>query len=144
MQYIFRMLPYLAVALLVLPASYGDDKKPQEMVKKLQGKWTVTRGKQRWVKEYKGNKENFSVYDGDTVVYGHAHDVKFELQGAVQICTTSNNEVTIGPRKGAKLNGFSFIIKLDGDSLFEAVGMLEKDNPGGLKPEVIVWKRVIE
>ncbi|MBX3416054.1 MAG: hypothetical protein KF851_00505 [Pirellulaceae bacterium] len=116
----------------------------EELIANLQGKWTVMRGKQRWVKEYKGNKEEFKVYNGDSAVYGHSHEIKIETQGLAQICTTSKNEVTIGPSKGTKNNGFSFIIKLEGDKLFEAVGMLEKDNPSGLKPEVIVWERVTE
>ena len=114
----------------------------EELIAKLQGKWTVMRGKQRWVKEYKGNKEEFAVYDGESAVYGHSHEIKIEKQGLAQICTTSNDEVTIGPRKGTKSKGFSFIIKLEGDKIFEAVGMLEKDNPSGLKPEVIIWERV--
>jgi hypothetical protein len=116
----------------------------EELIAKLQGKWTVTRGKQRWVKEYKGNKEEFMVYDGENAVYGHSHEIKIVKQGPAQICTTSKNVVTIGPSKGEKKNGFSFIIKLEGDKIFEAVGMLEKDNPSGLKPEVITWERVIK
>ena len=144
MQCVIRLVPFLVVALLAVPQSHGDDKKPHEVIEKLQGKWTVTRGKQRWVKEFKGSKETFTVFDGDNPVYGHSHSVKIETKEFVQICTTSGGEVTIGPRKGEKQRDFSFIIKVEGDLIFEAVGMLTQNNPGGLKPEVIVWKRVIE
>lgn len=116
----------------------------EDLTAKLQGKWTVMRGSQRWVKEYKGKKETFTVYDDENAIYGHSHEINIVKQGLVHICTTSKNEITLGPNKGRKSNGFSFIIKLEGDNIFEAVGMLEKENPPGLKPELIVWNRDTE
>ena len=108
---------------------------------KLQGKWTRQLNNQRWVKEIVGDKETFAIFVDGEAVYGHTHTVKLSKRGSVCIYATSAGQITIGERKGEAMKPFSFIYKLDDDSLIESLGFLDKANNLRDKTEIVTWKR---
>ena len=108
---------------------------------KLQGKWTRQLNNQRWVKEIVGDKETFAIFVDGEAVYGHTHTVKLSKRGSVCIYATSAGQITIGERKGEAMKPFSFIYKLNDDSLIESLGFLDKANNLRDKTEIVTWKR---
>ncbi|NCF13028.1 MAG: hypothetical protein GWP68_06590 [Verrucomicrobiaceae bacterium] len=108
---------------------------------KLQGKWTRQLNNQRWVKEIVGDKETFAIFVDGKAVYGHTHTVKLSKRGSVCIYATSAGQITIGERKGEAMKPFSFIYKLNDDSLIESLGFLDKANNLRDKTEIVTWKR---
>jgi hypothetical protein len=113
----------------------------QEDLAKLQGKWTRQVNNQRWVKEINGDKETFTIFADGEAIYGHTHTVKVRKKGPVRIYATSAGHVTIGGRKGEAMKPFSFIYKLNNDSLIECIGLLDKGNPPGFGIEIVTWNR---
>ena len=108
---------------------------------KLQGKWTRQLNNERWVKEIVGDKETFTIFVDGEAVYGHTHTVKLSKRGSVCIYATSAGQITIGERKGEAMKPFSFIYKLDDDSLIESLGFLDKANNLRDETEIVTWKR---
>ena len=108
---------------------------------KLQGKWTRQLNNERWVKEIVGDKETFTIFVDGEAVYGHTHTVKLSKRGSACIYATSAGQITIGERKGEAMKPFSFIYKLDDDSLIESLGFLDKANNLRDKTEIVTWKR---
>ena len=108
---------------------------------KLQGKWTRQLNNERWVKEIVGDKETFTIFVDGEAVYGHTHTVKLSKRGSAGIYATSAGQITIGERKGEAMKPFSFIYKLDDDSLIESLGFLDKANNLRDKTEIVTWKR---
>ena len=108
---------------------------------KLQGKWTCYRNNQRWVKEIVGDKETFAIFVDGEAIYGHTHTVKLSKRGSVCIYSTSAGQITIGERKGEDMKPFSFIYKLNGDSLIESLGFLDKASNLSDKTQIVTWKR---
>ena len=108
---------------------------------KLQGKWTRQLNNERWVKEIVGDKETFTIFVDGEAVYGHTHTVKLSKRGSVCIYATSAGQITIGERKGEAMKPFSFIYKLNDDSLIESLGFLDKANNLRDKTEIVTWKR---
>ena len=108
---------------------------------KLQGKWTRQLNNQRWVKEIVGDKETFAIFVDGKAVYGHTHTVKLSKRGSVCIYATSAGQITIGERKGEAMKPFSFIYKLNDDSLIESLGFLDKANNLRDETEIVTWKR---
>jgi hypothetical protein len=116
------------------------DKTKEDSIK-LQGKWTRQENNQRWVKEIKGDKETFTIFADGQAIYGHTHTVKLRKRGPVRIYTVSAGQITIGERKGEPTKPFSFIYKLDNDSLIECLGLLDKGNHPGLGTQIVTWNR---
>ena len=108
---------------------------------KLQGKWTRQLNNERWVKEIVGDKETFTIFVDGEAVYGHTHTVKLSKRGSVCIYATSAGQITIGERKGEAMKPFSFIYKLNDDSLIESLGFLDKANNLRDETEIVTWKR---
>ena len=108
---------------------------------KLQGKWTRQLNNERWVKEIVGDKETFTIFVDGEAVYGHTHTVKLSKRGSACIYATSAGQITIGERKGEAMKPFSFIYKLDDDSLIESLGFLDKANNLRDETEIVTWKR---
>lgn len=113
----------------------------QEDLAKLQGKWTRQVNNRRWVKEINGDKETFTIFADGEAIYGHTHTVKVRKKGPIRIYATSAGHVTIGARKGEAMKPFSFIYKLNNDSLIECIGLLDKGNPPGLGTQIVTWNR---
>ena len=116
-------------------------KKTQGDLIKLQGKWTRQLNDQRWVKEINGDKETFTIFVEGEAIYGHTHTISVSKQGPVRIYATSAGQITIGERKGEATKPFSFIYKLNNDSLIECLGLLDEGNHPGLGVQVVTWKR---
>ena len=108
---------------------------------KLQGKWTRQLNNERWVKEIVGDKETFTIFVDGEAVYGHTHTVKLSKRGSAGIYATSAGQITIGERKGEAMKPFSFIYKLNDDSLIESLGFLDKANNLRDETEIVTWKR---
>ena len=108
---------------------------------KLQGKWTRQLNNERWVKEIVGDKETFTIFVDGEAVYGHTHTVKLSKRGSACIYATSAGQITIGERKGEAMKPFSFIYKLNDDSLIESLGFLDKANNLRDETEIVTWKR---
>ena len=108
---------------------------------KLQGKWTRQLNNQHWVKEIVGDKETFTIFVDGEAVYGHTHTIKLSKRGSVCIYATSAGQITIGERKGEAMKPFSFIYKLNDDSLTESLGFLDKANNLSDRTEIVTWKR---
>ena len=108
---------------------------------KLQGKCTRQLNNERWVKEIVGDKETFTIFVDGEAVYGHTHTVKLSKRGSVCIYATSAGQITIGERKGEAMKPFSFIYKLNDDSLTESLGFLDKANNLRDETEIVTWKR---
>jgi hypothetical protein len=135
----------------VSPTARGDDD-AQKDLPGLQGLWErparegSETGVVRITKEVKGNVETVTSYgEGDKVLNKHRNPFKLVSQGEVRLWTFTTIEVIDGPQKGYKTpDDFSgsYVYRLDGDTLYEAQGLLVSDEKRGVTPLLIMWKKV--
>jgi hypothetical protein len=135
----------------VSPRARGDDDAQKDLAG-LQGNWERPAregsdpGVTRITKEVKGNVETITNYgEGDKVVSKWRNPFKLVGQGDVRLWTYTTVEVLEGPQKGQKTpDDFlgSYVYRLDGDTLYEAEGLLVSDEKRGVTPMLITWKKV--
>jgi hypothetical protein len=115
-------------------------------LRNLQGRWELVLKFQgrtiRSVQSIEGNKSTVTRYDEKgAVLEAHSADFTLSISGRTRIFTYFNYEVTAGPNKGRRGPQRAFVYRVDGDSFFEARGLLvDQGEPVALSR----WKRVKE
>jgi hypothetical protein len=133
------------------PRARSDDDVQKDLVG-VQGLWespardASLAGVTRITKEVKGDVETVTAYgEGGKLVSKHRNPFKLVSQGDVRLWTFTTIEVIEGPQKGYKspadFSG-SYVYRLDGDTLYEAQGLLVADQKKGVTPVLYTWKRV--
>jgi len=115
-------------------------------LRNLQGRWELTlkfRGRTvRSVQSIEGNKSTVTRYDEKgAVLEAHTAGFTLSISGRTRIFTYFNCEVTAGPNKGRRVPQRAFVYRVDGDSFFEARGLLVDQ---GESVALNRWKKVKE
>jgi hypothetical protein len=152
MRFVLWSATVAFLSLSSLVASAGAQDKPAaddpvaEDLKLLQGKWEMLHVNDkageptlRSVKEIEGNRETLRRYDIKSGKLLREHTVEFSLSRSGDVRIFTFYAVGGDPKQGQ-----SFIYKVDGDSFYDAPGLLQGDTYRNYSesPAVWHWKKV--
>jgi hypothetical protein len=145
-----RAFSLAAVSFAAVSATAWADDDLQKDLAGMQGVWEgpahpVEPGILRITKEIKGNVETVTAYgEGGKLLRKHRNPFKLSRSGDVRVWTATDVEILEGPQKGTKSRpdfSYSYIYRLDGDTLYEAQGLLAGDEAKNIRPALYTWKR---